>query len=88
MCVCLTIRGLCFKNSGASHQLHGARSDPRLVRLRRPLQPGGGGALPGQRGQPQPTPHPGTAAGHSRRTAQIRSGKNFSRLLTRLIGRL
>lgn len=60
------------QDPGEGHQLHGARPHPGVVRLRRPVQPRGGGALARQGDQPEPAAHPRPAAGHARRALETR----------------
>ncbi|XP_063224698.1 uncharacterized protein LOC134532208 [Bacillus rossius redtenbacheri] len=53
-----------LQDPGACHQLHGARPDPGVLRVRRPLQPRGGGALSRQGGEHQPAADARPAARH------------------------
>jgi len=71
----LTPGPVCPQNPGPCGELHHPRAHPRQLRLRRPVQQGGGGGLARQGDQPQPPADAGTAAGHIGRVAQTRSSE-------------
>jgi len=63
------------KGFGARHQLYVARTDPSVMRLRRPLQSRGGGPLSGQGDQFEPTVDPRPASRHTRGTPKTGPGR-------------
>lgn len=73
------------QNPSSCDQLHGAWVNTGVMRVRRPLQPGRGGPLSGQRSQHKPTAYAGPTSGHARRAAQVRPGNVNSCTKTRFI---